>query len=414
MTDAVYSAPETKQTGGCPVDHERLTYDMQNIRPSAPVYQDSQGVWHVHGYEEARAILRGNQVKQAGFAADSIGDNNMLGREPMLYMEGEEHHELRRKTAPFFTPTTTDREYRTLMNRYADAIIADFKQKKRAELSAMTMKMAVKVAGEIVGLTNSTIGGMNKRLEAMFTASVPELDKLSLWDKLKYTISQWNYLAYFVLDVRPAINARRKQPKDDLISHLIAEDYTPADILTESVLFGAAGMVTTREFIAVAFWHIMNNPEWQRIMREEEQAERYALLHEILRLEPVVGILYRRAVEDITLEGEASTVIIPAGDKIALHVYHANADERIVGEDAHGVCPHRSMTEMRPKVPEFMLSFGDGSHRCPGAYVAIQESDIFLRKLLEVEGIRIEQKPRIGRNEIAEGYELRDFMIVCD
>jgi hypothetical protein len=47
------------------------------------------------------------------------------------------------------------------------------------------------------------------------------------------------------------------------------------------------------------------------------QEERYAILHEILRLEPIVGQLYRRTTEALTIESEGQLVTIPAGTLVA-------------------------------------------------------------------------------------------------
>ena len=57
------------------------------------------------------------------------------------------------------------------------------------------------------------------------------------------------------------------------------------------------------------------------------------------------------------------------------------------------------------------MSFGDGHHRCPGSFVALQESDIFLQKLLALPNLRIERAPDLGWNDTVKGYELRNFML---
>jgi cytochrome P450 len=57
------------------------------------------------------------------------------------------------------------------------------------------------------------------------------------------------------------------------------------------------------------------------------------------------------------------------------------------------------------------MSFGDGIHRCPGAYIAIQETDIFLTRLLAIKTLRIKQKPKVSWSELVTGYEIRDFLI---
>ena len=56
------------------------------------------------------------------------------------------------------------------------------------------------------------------------------------------------------------------------------------------------------------------------------------------------------------------------------------------------------------------MSFGDGHHRCPGAYLALQESDIFLQRLLRLP-LTAEQAPHLGWNPIAAGYELSGFVV---
>jgi cytochrome P450 len=58
-----------------------------------------------------------------------------------------------------------------------------------------------------------------------------------------------------------------------------------------------------------------------------------------------------------------------------------------------------------------LMGFGDGHHRCPGSYIAIQETDIVLQRLLALDGLRIEQAPTIHWSDLVSGYELRDFMI---
>ena len=109
------------------------------------------------------------------------------------------------------------------------------------------------------------------------------------------------------------------------------------------------------------------------------------MLHEMLRLEPVVGHLYRRATADIALTSQGAPVVIPAG--------RADRPRDRGGErwmSAWSAPDPRRSARRRPlqgdRVPSMLMSFGDGAHRCPGAYLAIQETDIFLRRLLALAG----------------------------
>ena len=89
-----------------------------------------------------------------------------------------------------------------------------------------------------------------------------------------------------------------RQAQEDVISHLLSQNYTDAEILTECITYAAAGMVTTREFISVAAWHFLERPELRDRYLATPEEERLEMLHETLRLEPVVGNLYRRATAD--------------------------------------------------------------------------------------------------------------------
>ena len=50
----------------------------------------------------------------------------------------------------------------------------------------------------------------------------------------------------------------------------------------------------------------------------------------------------------------------------------------------------------------------------PGAYLAIQEADMLLQRLLAVPGLRIEHTPTLGFMEIGQSYELRNFILAVE
>lgn len=168
-------------------------------------------------------------------------------------------------------------------------------------------------------------------------------------------------------------------------------------------------MVTTREFISIAAWHFLERPELRERYLGAPEEERLEMLHETLRLEPVVGHLYRRATADIALESQGRQVIISEGDLINIHIYAANADEKVVGEEPLALCPGRPIHGDR--IPSMLMGFGDGHHRCPGAYIAIQETDIFLQRLLALKTLHIERLPDVIWNDMTTGYEIRNFRI---
>ncbi|MEM7802257.1 MAG: cytochrome P450, partial [Chloroflexota bacterium] len=164
-------------------------------------------------------------------------------------------------------------------------------------------------------------------------------------------------------------------------------------------------------FISAAALHFLRHDQMRADYLAADVEERHAMLQEILRLEPVVGELARRATKPLTLEVDGQTIEIPEGDLIKMNVYGTNLDDQAFGDNPELVCPHR---EIPRGVHEAGMSFGDGYHRCPGAYIAIEETDIFLTRFLQMDGLRLEQEPKIKRNEVVKGYEIRQFMVHVD
>lgn len=369
------------------------------------------GVWHVRSTDAVRQVLREKDAtKQAGFTVESIPEGAMKHR-PILFMDGEKHRQQRSKIARFFAPKTVSNRYRTLMESRADALVAASLASTTFALDDVSLHYSTEVAAQVIGLTNSPVDRLARRLERLFDQPVfdpatapPEGVVRSTWRRLRGNAPM---LAFFVLDVRPAIAARRKTPSDDVISHLIAEGYSDPEILIECVTYGAAGMATTREFISMATLHLLADADLRARYLAGDEAERFAVLHEILRLEPIVGHLYRRAARDFEVTDAGVTHRVRSGDLLDLYVREANADETTVGACPLDLQPGRPLP--RGVGPEVM-SFGDGAHKCPGNALAIQESDILLTRLLRHDLV-VAQAPRLGWDEIIAGYSLRGFVL---
>jgi cytochrome P450 len=213
----------------------------------------------------------------------------------------------------------------------------------------------------------------------------------------------------FLLDVRPAIAARRKQRREDVISRLLDEGRSDKEILVECLTFGLAGMTTSREFMVAAAWHLFDNLPLRERFLEGDDAEKAAILMEILRLEPVAGMIYRRATEEVS---DATPEPITPGTKLSLHIRAANLDEDVVGPNPEKLDPDRARNR---KVNGAWMSFGDGVHFCPGWQVALTQTRILLDRLFRVPGIRLVRSPEITWvAPMLQMYELREGLIGCD
>lgn len=382
---------------------------------TTPRVEVRDGVWHVRALPLVRQVLReADATVQAGFSAETARQGLTGDHPPVLYADGPEHRRQRSATAKFFTPATVRRRYRDLMEERADELVERIRQDGGAELSAVTLRYSVEVAAQVVGLTNSDIDGMSRRLERFFSGPVTGSSgapQRRLPGRLGAVVGAvrpvWAMSAFRLRDVRPAVRARRRQPREDVISHLLQQGYTDREILVECLTYAAAGMATTREFIAVAAWHLLEDDGLRAEYLAAEEPARHGILHEILRLEPVVGHLYRRTTQDLVLEDGEERHEVPAGALLDLYVRQANADPQELGEDARQLCPERSRPKgVRPEV----MSFGDGAHRCPGGFIAIQETDVFLQRLLRLP-LEFAHPPRVSWVELIAAYEVRDVVL---
>ena len=382
--------------------------------PDGPRVGHEGGLWRVRSLHVARQVLRARrETTQAGFTAEWI-PQGWLQHRPILISDGPLHDAQRAKVARFLAPAVVAERYGALMGDRADALLANVGGDEFA-LDDLALTYSVDVTGHVVGLTNSSVPAMARRLVSFFRQPPFDLSK----PRLGRTGRQWARAAangllplvrFHLADVRPAIRQRRSRPADDIISHLIAEGYTDADILVECLTYGTAGMVTTREFITMAAWHLLVDEPLAARYRVAGTTERLAILNEVLRLEPVVGHLYRRATAPLTLtEGDRSWTV-PAGDLIDVAVRQANADPAAVGDDGLSLCPGRPLPA---GVNAAGISFGDGVHRCPGQPLATLEADALLTRLLARDPVVVAE-PTLGWDDLIAGYSLRGLRLRLD
>ena len=380
------------------------------IANAIPFERISGEIIRVRGIDLARQILRSDGFRQAGFMAELATRFTRHSRAPVLFQEGEAHRKQRSATARFFAPRVVAARYRQLIAEESERLMDGLNSTKRADLISMSMELSVAVIAEIVGLTDSSRLGLTRRLKS-FLAGKQRRNAGKLASLLTMVLAFCRVLRFFLCDVMPAIRSRRMARHDDLITELIDQGCSNREILTECITYGVAGIATTRELIVMAAWHLFEHSDLRTRFLDGDESDRIALLEEVLRLEPVVGVLYRRAEREIVLDDNGRSERIMAGTLLEIDIRNVNVDH-----DAAGFCPHRLDPDRRIRdqgMPGSLISFGDGPHRCPGAAVALQESVIFLEQLFRIPGIRLVSAPTIDSNPLVESYELHGAVVAC-
>jgi hypothetical protein len=360
----------------------------------------------IGSFELAREVLRSSpNMVQGGLGGDETAKEDPQFAS-VFFLDGEAHRRKRSVIARFFTPKAISTRHRKVMEDTTERLLQGLQSNGTGQLDRISFELAVAVAAEIVGLTDSDITAMSRRISAcMIGTKLPAMHPLVRPAGTLLTALQAT--RFLFRDVRPAVKSRRARPREDVISHLIEEGYPEKAILIECLTYAGAGMVTTREFIVMAAWHLFDNDTLRHRFLDGNEADQFAILEELLRLEPVAALLYRQSEGETALTSETIT----DGELLALHLRDANVDEASVGACPFAIDPDRAA---RMKIVGAFLSFGDGSHRCPGAQVALTETRVFLDRLLRLPGVRLARAPDMSWNAALESYELRQAIVTCD
>ena len=395
----------TAPSAECPVHKGRD--DRKSARLAEANLTPAAGARVVSSFTAGREILRSSKVRQAGASADQI-DLSRPEEISFFFLDGEKHRKRRAAVAGLFAPKTIVTRHRAVMDRTMDEIVADLQGRGSAPLDELSWQMAVDVAAEIIGLTESdSNANLANRVKAVLDSSVSRkpgfLNTLLFNAKMIPRVGKfWKH------DLAPAIEARKREPKDDVISFMVKENYSKKGMIMECLSYGGAGMMTTREFIVMAAWHLFEKPDLRERFLTGGEDDQFAILEEILRLEPVASLLHRKAAEPVDSAQGSS---MKECETVCVSIREANTDEAITGPCPYELDPDRAK---RMKVVGPYMSFGDGPHRCPGAQVALHESRVFLDRLFRLPGIRLVSEPEVQWNAQIQGYELRGAVVACD
>jgi len=170
------------------------------------------------------------------------------------------------------------------------------------------------------------------------------------------------------------IEERRSDPRDDLVSALIAAEIdgvplTRRQLIAYCELVVEAGNETTRNAISGGLLAFAEHPaEWEKLRARPELLP--DAVEEILRWVSPISHFTRTATEDTEVRG----VTIRAGEEVALYFASANRDEEVFEE------PFAFRVDRRPN-PH--VAFGVGEHFCMGAHLARVEIETVFRLLLD-------------------------------
>jgi len=184
--------------------------------------------------------------------------------------------------------------------------------------------------------------------------------------------------------IRETVAARRREPRDDLISNLVSVRLDGLDPLTDveaaalTFEISVAGNETTRNTLMSGLVQLLRHPDQMDALRDDPALVANAV-EELLRYETPATSMWRIAARDTELGGFP----LPAGAELLLRYDAANRDPaKFADPDAF---------DIRRKNARLHVAFGaPGVHRCLGQMLARKELSIALPRLLaRLRNIRI-------------------------
>ncbi len=326
------------------------------------------GMWCVARYDDVTCILHTAPIfKDTSRIAppDSLTplDRAMLQRDP------PDHTRLRRLASHAFTPRRVqslepriEQISLDLLARIRDRGAADF-------IADYARPLPIMVIAELLGVPFEDHDRFSVWSDQVMIGS----DSVLGGEEAARTSQEAmaSLVAYFTA----LIAQRRQQPRDDLISALIAardagDRLSEDELLGMCVLLLIAGHETTVNLIGNGLLTLLRHPEQLALLRRRPEHLTSAI-EEMLRYEsPVQRSTPRFAAETFEIAGQR----IAQGQQISLMFGAANRDP------AHFPDPDRFDITRHPN-PH--LGFGSGIHHCLGAPLARIEARIAFSHVLE-------------------------------
>jgi cytochrome P450 len=347
----------------------------KRLLEEAPVYQSPIGSTVLSRHRDCEAVLRNQKswssdflnATQQGFEPD-LELFQDLDR-PFLLMDPPDHTRLRGLVNKAFTPRVVA-ELRPRIQEIVDELIDAAAAKGSLEvIEDLAYLLPVMVITEMLGVPSAS----HLQFRAWSAELAAALDPAPM---VAPEVMQRQRDAVMAFDglFRGLIAERRKDPKDDLLSALVAAEesgdkLTEGELLATCRLILVAGHETTVNLIANGVLQLLRHPDQLEVFRGDWELAA-SVVEEVLRFDPPVQLTGRIAMEDAEFDG----VKVPKGHSAICLIGAANRDpERF---------PEPELFDVR-RGDDRHLSFGFGIHFCLGAPLARLEGQIALRTLFQ-------------------------------
>ena len=345
------------------------------LRREDPVHWNIPGVWILTRYADAVRMLRHPRMSSDFRNSDLFemfqqmsGGSPLDEREPsMLFRDPPDHTRLRKLVSQAFSVRVIE-GMRPFIERTVDDLLSGFEGKDSVELvGELAHPLPVVVICEMLGVPAEDHELFTRWSDDLVHTLDPMIGPEVI---ARATESELAFDSYF----HALIGERRRAPRDDLLSALIAaeeegERLSEEELLRTLILLLVAGHETTVNLISNGTLALLRNRDQLRLLQEDPSLMRGAI-EELLRFDAPVQLTGRIPLEDMEFGGKS----VRKGQQVVALVGAANRDP------AQFDNPDR-LDLLRRDVRH--IAFGGGIHFCLGAALARTEGQIAIGSLIK-------------------------------
>lgn len=346
----------------------------RRMREDAPLYYDEkEDFYALTRHEDVAAAFKDFETYSSARGCDLAMVRNGVPPElkSIIFMDPPEHRHMRSLLNKAFTPRAVQSQLETVVetvDKYLGAADPD----NFDVVQDFSGPFPVEVITRMAGVPEEYRQQVRHWIDASLHREPGQIE-LSEAGMQAYIDSA---MYYFSL-----VQQRRENPRDDMISRLIAAEIPGDDgqmrqlddieITGFATLLGGAGAETVTKLVGNAAVLFARNPDqWHKLLDDRSKVP--AAVEELLRYEGPVQYNVRYTLKEAHVSGG----VIPAGKPVFLIGAAANRDPDAF-TDAEVFDIDRDQTEAQH------LGLGYGIHSCLGAALARLESRIALDKLLD-------------------------------
>jgi cytochrome P450 len=333
------------------------------VRGAGPVFSaalpDGSPCWHVTGNREVKAALRDTRLSSRYLLGR--GEADAMLRLMLVRMDPPDHTRVRRIMHRAFTPRVVAR-LRTRVGDLVDGLLDTAERSGRFDVVAdLADALPTQVIASLLGVPANDWPRFKAWSRGVMTLGPPPDD----------AFERGRQMALYLWSM---INDRRGEPRDDLISGLVAardrEELSDFELVAQCVMLLVGGHETTTYAIGSSTVALLRRPAtWAAFGRIPPGSDAMtAAVEELLRFEPPFHFVARGASTDVEIAGHT----IPAGARVWLWVGAANRDP------AAFAAP--DVLDLRRRDNPH-VTFGHGIHACLGAMLAKLNLEVALTRL---------------------------------